>query len=140
MASAPEEPARTRVSRRQFSLRALLLGVAVFALAALGGKWLHEAWLRREVQTLVTLPFASVNVFAPHIDMIVRDSPTIAALQVDSRSNSLILTAQYRNLEAARAELLWLTEHPAVLEAARVLGLPLPEAIELCATDEVSEP
>lgn len=85
----------------------------------------------RVAQTTVVVPEWDVSIFAPHIDELVAASEAIADLQIDRRTNSVIVTAEARNLDAAVDEVWNYAKDPSLILAASSLDVTVSEARNL---------
>ena len=104
--------------------------IAMLVLAIVAAQY---GFARRTVRETVLVPQLDVNIYAKHVDEIANASEVITELQVDRRTNTIIVSAQARNLDAAIEELRDLIRDPAAVLAASSLDVSVGEARELLA-------
>lgn len=120
--------AQSRVRVPRFTIRTLLGLIALTSLSIVAFQF---AWPRRTVRTSVLSPLTDVSVFEPHLAQIKASSKTLGKLEVDHATNTIVIHAQARNIEAARNEIELLVENPSALLASASLGITLQEARNL---------
>lgn len=122
------KPAESRGQFARYTIRSLFGLVAVIAL---GITALQFAWPRRIVQTSVLSPTFDISLLEPHLDQIAEQSQTIRKVKCDPATNSIILQAQARHIEAAEKEIELIMADPSVLLTSESLGITMQEAREL---------
>jgi len=114
----------------RFSLRAIF---GLFVVVSLLIVAIQIAWPRRTVTTLLTVPTIDVQLYESHLDAIAKENTAITRLQIDRRTNAIIVSAQARNIDAAVKDIEKLIADPSPVFAASSLGVTLKEAEELIA-------
>ncbi len=99
--------------------------IAMLVLAIVAAQY---GFARRTVRETVLVPQLDVNIYAQHVDEIANASEVITELKVDRLTNTIIVSAQSRNLDAASEEVRDLIRDPAPVLAASSLGVSVGEA------------
>ncbi len=122
------KPAEYRGQLSQFTIRSLLGLVAVISLSITAFQF---AWPRRTVQTSVLSPTFDIRILEPHLAQIAEQSQTIRKVQCDPATNSILIQAQSRHMEAAKRELETITADPNTFLTAASLGITMQDARDL---------
>lgn len=120
--------AKSRVPFPQFSIRSLLGLMAVISLSIVAFQF---AWPRRTVRTSVLSPTFDVRTLEQHFDLIAKQSQTIIKVQCDPATNSIMIQAQARHIEAATKEIESIIADSKTFLASAALGITMQEASEL---------
>ena len=119
--------AKSRVPFPQFSIRSLLGMIAVVSLSIVAFQF---AWPRRTLQTSVLSATFDISLLKPHLDHIAEQSQSIRNVQCDPATNSIIIQAQARHMEAARKEIESIIADPTTFLASTSFGIAMQEARE----------
>lgn len=120
--------AASRAPFPRFTIRSLL---GVLAVISLNITAFQFAWPRRTVQTSVLSPIFDISVLEPHLARIAEQSQTIRKVRCDPATNSIMLQAQARHIEAASREVESIIADPNAFLASVSLGITMQEAREL---------
>ncbi len=93
------KPSESRGQFTRFTIRSLLLLIAGISVSITAFQF---AWPRRTVQTSVLSPTFDISLFEPHLDQIAEQSPVIKKVQCNPATNSIMIQAQARHIEAAK--------------------------------------
>ena len=116
---------RSPVPFPRFTIRSLLGLIAVVSLSIVAFQF---AWPRRTLRTAVLSPLFDIRMLEPHLDHIAEQSQTIRKVQCDPATNSIIIQAQARHIEAARKEIESIIADPSTLRASDSLGINTPDS------------
>lgn len=117
-----------------YSIRTIAI---LTTIVALGIVCIPEWWTRRIIESGVPSDMCPVRLFEPYVREIANTSKVIEELSVDVRSNILVVTAQARNMDAAKREVQALIADENLFRAASRLQVSLAEIRQL--RDEMSK-